>query len=120
MTNDLIGAVGDYFKEKPEKKSYEELVKSLSQKFNPHMCFIVDHVHKKILSLSNGSKDESLHEQTPADDDVSADEATEIAMGDKVWKRLSLCQVDATWFIYKIYDTYPRLKTNDGRQGKDY
>ena len=46
MTDDIIGAVGDYFKNKPEKKSYEELVKTLSQKFNPHMCFIIDHVHK--------------------------------------------------------------------------
>jgi len=84
MTNDLVGAVGDYFKEKPEKKLYEELVKTLSQKFNPHMCFIIDHIHKKILSLSNGTQDETLHEQTPADENVSADEATEVAMGDKI------------------------------------
>jgi hypothetical protein len=103
MTDDLIGAVGDYFirgdplknpDNKPENdkrvvkgkslKSYEELVKTLSQKFNPHMCFIVDHVHKKLLSISNGDKDEVVHEQTPADDNVSTDEATEVALGDKV------------------------------------
>ena len=84
MTDDLIGAVGDYFNDKPEKKSYEELVKNLSQKSNPHMCFIVDHVHKKLLSLSNGSKDETLDEQTPVLDDVSANEATEVAIRDKI------------------------------------
>ena len=84
MTDDLIGAVGDYFNDKPEKKSYEELVKNLSQKSNPHMCFIVDHVHKKLLSLSNGTQDEVVHEQTPTIDNVSADEATEVALGDKV------------------------------------
>jgi hypothetical protein len=84
MTDDIIGAVGDYFNEKPQKKSYEELVKTLSQKFNPHMCFIIDHVHKKLLSISNGTQDEVVHEQTATIDDVSANEATEVAIRDKI------------------------------------
>jgi len=84
MSNDLVGAVGAYFKEKPAKKSYEELIKNLSQKFNPHMCFIIGHVHKKLLSISNGDKEETLHEQTATDAHVSTDKETEVALGDKV------------------------------------
>ena len=84
MSNDLVGAVGAYFKEKPAKKSYEELIKNLSQKFNPHMCFIIGHVHKKLLSISNGDKEETLHEPTATDTNVSTDKETEVALGDKV------------------------------------
>ena len=64
--------------------SYEELIKNLSQKFNPHMCFIIGHVHKKLLCISNGDKEETLHEQTATDTNVSTDKETEVALGDKV------------------------------------
>ena len=64
--------------------SYEELIKNLSQKFNPHMCFIIGHVHKKLLCISNGDKEETLHEQTTTDTNVSTDKETEVALGDKV------------------------------------
>ena len=64
--------------------SYEELIKNLSQKFNPHMCFIIGHVHKKLLCISNGDKEETLHEQTATDTNVSTDKETEVTLGDKV------------------------------------
>jgi hypothetical protein len=34
-----------------EKKKYEELVKTLSQKINPHFHFIITQVHQKLLTL---------------------------------------------------------------------
>ena len=64
--------------------SYEELIKNLSQKFNPHMCFIIGHVHKKLLCISNGDKEETLHEPTATDTNVSTDKETEVTLGDKV------------------------------------
>ena len=64
--------------------SYEELIKNLSQKFNPHMCFIIGHVHKKLLSISNGDKQQVVHEPTATDTNVSNDKETEVALGDKV------------------------------------
>ena len=64
--------------------SYEELIKNLSQKFNPHMCFIIGHVHKKLLSISNGDKQQVVHEPTATDTHVSTDKETEVALGDKV------------------------------------
>ena len=36
------------------KLGYEHLVKTLSQKFNPHMLFIIEHIQKKLLSISQG------------------------------------------------------------------
>ena len=30
---------------------YEDLVSTLSQKFNPHLLFIIEHIHTKLLSL---------------------------------------------------------------------
>jgi hypothetical protein len=54
MTDDVKTTLHKYFNEEIEKKKpYEDLVKHLSQKFNPHMKFIVDHIHKKLLSLGN-------------------------------------------------------------------
>ena len=64
--------------------SYEELIKNLSQKFNPHMCFIIEEVHKKLLSISNGDKEEVVHESTATDTNVSNDEDKEIPLGDEV------------------------------------
>ena len=38
---------------KVPKKSYEDLVKALNQKISPHFLFVIDQVHKKLISLSN-------------------------------------------------------------------
>lgn len=63
MTQDISGMVQHYFlgkSDRPQytesftKKSYDELVASLSQKFNPHLLFVVDQVQKKLSSISNG------------------------------------------------------------------
>jgi hypothetical protein len=50
MTDNISKSLTD----KGPKKSYEELVKTLSQKFNPHMLFIIDQVQKKLSNISNG------------------------------------------------------------------
>lgn len=54
MTDDLEKTVGEYFSlgiVNPDKKGYEELVKTLSQKFNPHLHFVIDQIHTKLLAL---------------------------------------------------------------------
>jgi len=54
LTTDIKDTLHKYFNEELEKKKgYEELVKTLSQKFCPHMNFIITHVHEKLLSLNN-------------------------------------------------------------------
>lgn len=57
MTDNISMCLTKYLKERPETNvsSYEELVKTLSQKFSPHMLFIIDQVQKKLSSISNGS-----------------------------------------------------------------
>lgn len=62
MTDNISETIQDYFMglsyHEPDtftKKSYDELVASLSQKFNPHLLFIVDQVQKKLSSISNGN-----------------------------------------------------------------
>lgn len=56
MTTDISGTLQEYIldKETFKKKGYDELVKNLSQKFNPHLLFVVDQVQKKLSSISNG------------------------------------------------------------------
>ena len=41
----------DCILEPPQKKSYEDLIKELSSKFNPHLTFIIEQIHTKLLSL---------------------------------------------------------------------
>lgn len=80
MTTDIKDTLHKYFNEELEKKKkYEELVKELSQKFNPHMNFIVQHVHKKLLSLhnSNGTTAEIVEESSATDTDVPGNTQTE-------------------------------------------
>lgn len=75
MTTDIKDTLHKYFNnELDKKKPYEQLVKELSQKFNPHMAFIVDHIHKKLLSLhnSNGTSSEIMEEQTTTNTDLSS------------------------------------------------
>lgn len=80
MTTDIKDTLHKYFNDELDKKKpYEELVKELSQKFNPHMNFIVQHVHKKLLSLhnSNGTTAETMEESTTTDPDLSSNTQTE-------------------------------------------
>ena len=72
MTNNIKDTLHKYFNEELEKKkSYEELVKNLSQKFNPHMNFIVTHIFDKLKSLNNNNatSTETLPQQTKSDTD---------------------------------------------------
>ena len=80
MTDDVKTTLHKYFNEELDKKKpYEELVKELSQKFNPHMKFIVDHIHKKLLSLhyNNESATEVVSQQTTSDSDIPTNTETE-------------------------------------------
>lgn len=79
MTDNISETLTKYFSEEVPKKSYEELVKTLSQKFNPHLLFIVDQVQKKLLSISNGNYKKA---EKPSVESVS--------------KGLSICEVEST------------------------
>ena len=83
FTDDIVSQVG---KELEPKKPYEDLVRSLSQKINPHFLFVIDQVHKKLISLSstNGTPAETVQEPTAADSDISSNAETQVSMGDKV------------------------------------
>jgi hypothetical protein len=87
MTDDVKTTLHKYFNEELDKKKpYEELVKELSQKFNPHMKFIVDHIHKKLLSLSNTNESatEVVSQQTTSDSDIPTNTETEEQVGESV------------------------------------
>jgi hypothetical protein len=87
MTDDVKNTLYKYFNEELDKKKpYEELVKELSQKFNPHMKFIVDHIHKKLLSLSitNEPATEVVSQQTTSDSDIPTNTETEEQVGESV------------------------------------
>ena len=80
MTTDIKDTLHKYFNDELDKKKpYEDLVKELSQKFNPHMGFIVQHVHKKLLSLhnSNGTTSGIMEESSTTDTDLSSNTQTE-------------------------------------------
>jgi hypothetical protein len=51
--DDIEEGLEKYFKELPPKKTYEELIKALSQKIAPHFLFIIKQVYKRLLSLNN-------------------------------------------------------------------
>ena len=73
-------------KELEPKKPYEDLVRALSQKINPHFLFVIDQVHRKLISLSstNGTPTETIQEPTATDSDISSNSETSVSMGDKV------------------------------------
>ena len=50
---DIEEGLDKYFKGLPKKKPYEELIKALSQKIAPHFLFVIQQVHRRLLSLSN-------------------------------------------------------------------
>jgi len=58
---------------KVPKKSYEDLVKALNQKISPHFLFVIDQVHKKLISLSNANdvlpQNTNVSEQTTTNTD---------------------------------------------------
>ena len=93
FTDDIVAEVG---KTLSPKKGYEELVKALSQKINPHFLFVISQVHKKLLSLSttNEASAETLPEQTDANTNLSTDPQKEVSVGDKVPEGVSECQVE--------------------------
>ena len=48
-----VAAEFDINKTDFSQKSYEDLVKALNQKVTPHFLFVIDQIHKKLISLSN-------------------------------------------------------------------
>ena len=55
FADDLYNGIMSQQESQTPKKSYEELVKSLNQKVSPHFLFVIDQVHKKLISLSNAN-----------------------------------------------------------------
>jgi hypothetical protein len=78
--DDLEEGLEKYFKGLPPKKTYEELVKGLSQKMAPHFLFVIQQVHKRLLSLSNVDEPatETVCEQTATTADLPTSTETEI------------------------------------------
>jgi len=85
MTDDIKTTLHKYFNDelKP-KKPYEDLVKTLAQKFHPHMMFIVDHIQKKLKSIhnNNGTTEEIVSQSTSTDTNVSTNSSKEIKTGE--------------------------------------
>ena len=83
FTDDIVSEVG---KTLSPKKGYEDLVKALSQKINPHFLFVISQVHKKLLSLSNTNEAsaEIISESSSSDSTLSGDQKEEICLGDPI------------------------------------
>ena len=83
FTDDIVTEVG---KELSPKKGYEELVKALSQKINPHFLFVVSQLHKKLISLSNTneSSTEAVSESSASDSTLSSDQKEKINLGNEI------------------------------------
>ncbi len=88
MTDNLKETLHKYFNEELEKKkSYEELVKELSKKFNPHLHFIVTHIYDKLksLNINNETSRKTLSESPSANtDNISTNTKTEDKVGESV------------------------------------
>jgi hypothetical protein len=87
ITGDFKTTIRQYFNHALDKKKpYEELVKELSQKFNPHMMFVVNNLQDKLKSLHNTDETSSeiVSKQTSTDRDLSADTKEEIQVGEQV------------------------------------
>ena len=85
MTDDIKTTLHKYFNDELEpKKPYEHLVKTLAQKFHPHMMFIVDHIQKKLKSIhnNNGTTEEIVSQSTSTDTTVSTNSSKEIKTGE--------------------------------------
>ena len=82
FTDDILDVDFNHLK---EKKPYEELIKMLSQKISGHMLFIIDHIHKKLLSLNNNEPtNEVVCEPTATDTNNTPDQAEEIVLGNEI------------------------------------
>jgi len=94
FTDDIVTEVG---KELSPKKGYEELVKALSQKINPHFLFVVSQLHKKLISLSttNDASSETLSESSASNSTVSSDEKEKISVGNEIREGLPNGQVES-------------------------
>jgi len=46
ITDDIDLSIDDLV-----EPNYEKLVKELSQKFNPHLLFVIEQIHTKLLSI---------------------------------------------------------------------
>jgi len=70
---------------KVPKKSYEDLVKALNQKISPHFLFVIDQVHKKLISLSNTNdvlpQNTNVSQQATTNTDQNACENTSNQVG---------------------------------------
>lgn len=78
--DDLEEGLEKYFNGLPPKKTYEELIKALSQKVAPHFLFVIQQVHRKLISLSNvnGTAAEAVCEQAATTADLSSGEETTV------------------------------------------
>jgi hypothetical protein len=78
--DDIEECLEKYFKGLPPKKTYEELIKTLSQKTTPHFLFVIQQVHKRLLSLSNIDEPttEVVYEPTTTTADIPTSKETEI------------------------------------------
>jgi hypothetical protein len=81
FTDDILDVDFNHLK---EKKPYEELVKHLTQKISGHMLFIIDHIHKKMLSINNEPANEVVCEPTATDTNNTTDQAEEIVLGNEI------------------------------------
>ena len=88
MTNDLKSTLHKYFNDELEKKKpYEELIKNLSQKFNPHILFVISNIQEKLKSIhnNNGTTEEVVDKSTSSNtNDLSTNTSEEVETGKQV------------------------------------
>ena len=87
ITNDLKSTLHKYFNEELEKKKpYEELIKNLSQKFNPHLLFVISNIQEKLKSIhnNNGTTEEVMDKPTSTDTNLSTNTSEKVETGKQV------------------------------------
>ena len=81
VTGDFKSTIREYFNNALDKKKpYEDLVKELSQKFNPHLLFVVNNLQEKLKSLHNTDETgtEAVSKSSATDrHNISSDEKKE-------------------------------------------
>jgi hypothetical protein len=82
--DDLYNGIISQQESESPKKTYEELVKSLNQKITPHFLFVINQIHKKLISLSNvdESPREVVSKSTPANSDEDSCEISHDEVGE--------------------------------------
>ena len=80
--DDLYNGIISQQESESPKKTYEELVKSLNQKITPHFLFVINQIHKKLISLSN--VDESPREVVSQSPAANSDEVSSEMSNDEV------------------------------------